>query len=36
MGNKEQAKHELGEFYKVWPSAGSLPWLAPRIQAITE
>jgi putative peptide modification system cyclase len=36
MGNKEQAKRELGEFYKAWPNAGSLPWLAPRIQAIAE
>jgi putative peptide modification system cyclase len=36
MGNKDQAKRELGEFYKVWPNAGSLPWLASRIQRIAE
>jgi hypothetical protein len=33
-GDKDQAKKELAEFYKNWPNAGNLPWLASRIHAV--
>jgi putative peptide modification system cyclase len=34
-GNKDQARKELVTFYKAWPNAGDMPWLASRIHAVS-